>query len=177
VSERRRFRRFALVAAACLTLAGPAACGGDDEPEEGSSGLPDEPTKQEYIAAADEICQQLYEQRDPLEDRAALAAQTGDLDAAVETFENAAAITENRFDELAELPRPEGDEDLLGSIYERGTRSADLARDAVTALSEGDDRAFAEASQEGARNSSSLNKAAVEYGFLVCGRGQAAEIG
>jgi hypothetical protein len=162
---------------AALLLAG---CSGDDSPEptDNPGGLSDNPSKAEYIAAADEICQTLYEQRDPLENQAAAAAQQGDTDAAATTFENAAAITGQRFAELEALPRPAGDEQTLDKIYEAGgERTVEVARQAAAALREEDQKALARVTQQGGANTARFSKLAIDYGMLVWGRGQAATIG
>ncbi|HEX2358921.1 MAG TPA: hypothetical protein VHH72_03800 [Solirubrobacterales bacterium] len=164
-----------------LALALPVSgCSDDDDAAATTNpgGLSDSPSKPDYITAADAICQTLYEQRDPLENQAASAAQRGNLDAAADTFDNAAAITERRFAELEALPRPAGDEQALAEIYEAGgTRTAEIAREAAAALRSGDDKAFAQASREGAANTRRFSKRAIDYGLLVCGRGRAVEIG
>ena len=165
-----------VLALGAVALAGLAACG-DDDSSSGEAGLAENPSKADYIAAADDICQRLYEQRDPLENQAALAAQEGDVEAAASTFENAASITETRFAELRTLPRPEADVQLLEAIYARGDRTAAIAREAAEALRSQDQQTLVQASKRGAANSLKLDKALIEYGFLVCGRGRSAQIG
>ena len=171
-------RPLAPLAALPLIALALAGCGDEGSETTSAGGLGEDPSKSDYVAAADEICQRLYEQRDPLENQAAAAAQRDDLEAAADTFENAAAITEQRFAELEALPRPEGDEQALTEIYEAGgTRTAEVARQAAEALRARDEKAFAKASQEGAANSAEFSKQAIAYGLLVCGRGQAVTIG
>ena len=163
-------RALAAVAltAPLLTL---AACGGDDE------GSDEPPTKVEYIEQGDAICQELYKQRDPLEIEAARAAQDGDPDRAADVFENAAEITDNRMAELRELPVPEGDEEAAELILGRGEETAETARAAAEAIRAEDSEALAKQATAGRRITTQFNKAAIEYGFFVCGRGVQAQIG
>jgi hypothetical protein len=163
--------RLALAATAVvLTCVG---CG-DGSSEESDSA----PTsKAEYIERVDSICQQLYEQRDPLEIDAAKAAQAGELDQAAEVFQNAAEITKNRLAEIRELPAPDGDEPAIAGILARGERTVEAADAATAAIRAEDAKALASESQNGLQATKSFNKAAIEYGFFVCGRGAAVEIG
>ena len=170
-------RRVALALLVALALAALGGCGDDDGGEKEMTGLAADPTKDQYIAAADEVCQHLYEQRDPVSEQAAVAAQRGDTGLAADAFDNAADITDARFAELANLPRPAGDEARLGRLWERGAESAALGREAAAALRQGEQAEFARAAQRGAANTARLGREAVAYGFLVCGRGAAVEIG
>jgi hypothetical protein len=170
-SNIRAFSALALAAAA-LAL---AACGGDDGGGDGGSGA--SPTKAEFIEQGDAICQEMYTQRDPLEVQAAKAAERGDPDRAADVFENAAEITENRMDELGELPAPDGDGDTVDDIVNDGKDSAEAAKDAAEAIRREDESALAEISNEGREATVAFNKAAIDYGFLVCGRGAQVTIG
>lgn len=159
------------LAASALAL---AACGGDDG---GDGGSGDSPSKTEFIEQGDAICQEMYTQRDPLEVQAAKAAEQGDPDRAADVFENAAEITENRMDELGELPAPDGDDDTVDDIVSDGRDSAEAAKDAAEAIRREDQSALAEISNEGREATVAFNKAAIDYGFLVCGRGAQVTIG
>ncbi len=119
----------------------------------------------------------MYKQRDPLEVEAARAAQQGDSDRAADVFENAAEITENRMAELDELPVPDGDGDDIDEIISRGEETAATAKEAADAIRDQDESALAEISAEGRENNVAFNKVAIDYGFLVCGRGVQATIG
>jgi hypothetical protein len=167
----------AVLATSLLTLMAvvAAGCGGDGGSD--SEGAPDTLSKAEYIERADAICQQLYEQRSPLEVEAARAAQKGDTEAAAVNFQNAADITENRVREIKELPAPEGDEATVEQVFDQAAATVVIARRAATAISEQDGKALARESRLGLRATTRFNKSAISYGFLVCGRGASAEIG
>jgi hypothetical protein len=144
--------------AALLILAG---CGGDDS-SEGTSSLPDNPSKGRYMDTADAICQRLYQERDPLERSAALESTKGkDLAKAASVFEDAAQITEKRVAELKALPRPEGDEGRLGGIWRLGGQGAALGKEAADALRSGDRRQLARASRRGASAQARFDKRAI----------------
>jgi hypothetical protein len=166
----RRALAALFLAAAALAL---AACG-DDGDGDGSGGTL---TKAEFIEQGDAICQEMYTQRDPLEVEAAKAAQRGEPDRAADVFENAAEITENRMDELGELPAPEGDAETIDGIVGDGKDTAEAAKDAAEAIRREDEAALAEISTEGRESTTAFNKAAIDYGFLVCGRGAQVTIG
>lgn len=171
--------RITLVAAipVCLAL-GLSACGADDKSaaERGVS-LGDQPSRSDYIERADQICQELYEQRDPLEVDAAEAAQQNDGDRGADVLDNAADITDRRLDEIEALPAPEGDEQRVEAIVAAGRNVADSARDAADAIRDDDVKALARDGARGQAATRRFNKLSIEYGFLVCGRGQAETIG
>lgn len=158
---------------------GLAACGGDDDgpgTEQGAT-LADQPSRSDYIERADQICQVLYEQRDPLEVDAAEAAQQNDADRGADVLDNAADITDRRLDELEALPVPEGDEQRVDAILASGREVAESARKAADAIRGDDVKALAREGTAGQAATRRFNKLSIEYGFLVCGRGQAATIG
>jgi hypothetical protein len=171
-THRRAVTSVALACVAALALSA-SACGGDSD----ASGEDSTLTRAEFIERADAICQQMYTQRDPLEIEAARAAQAGDSARAAEVFENAAEITENRVAELRELPVPPGDEEQVAEILDRAQSTADTARVAAEAIREQDPAALDEQSREGALTNTRFSKAAIQYGFFVCGRGAQATIG
>lgn len=164
--------RSALAATAVvLTCVG---CGSDSSSGESDS----TPTsKAEYVERVDAICQQLYEQRDPLELEAAEAAHAGELDQAADVFQNATEITTNRLAEIRELPVPDGDDDSIARILTRAETTVEVADAAAEAIRADDAKALATASQRGLQATTAFNKAAIDFGFLVCGRGAAVEIG
>lgn len=164
--------RRLLAGSALVAVAAGAGCGGDDAG--GGSG---ELSKAEYIERADAICQELYERRDPLQAEAARAAQSGDSDRAAATLANAAEITDSRIAALEELAPPAGDEEEVDEVIVRGKEVASSGDAAAEAVRENDSKALAEASREGQVATARFNKAAIDYGFFVCGRGSAEEIG
>ena len=165
----RVFAAFVLTAAAVSLT----ACGDDDGNGDPGGTL----TKTDYLEQGDAICQELYKQRDPLEVEAARAAQEGDAARAADVFENAAEITENRLAELEELPVPAGDEEAVQRVIQRGEETVETARAAAAAIRAEDSKALARESAAGRRITARFNKAAIEYGFFVCGRGVQATIG
>ena len=146
-------------------------CGGDSDEESGP------PTRAEYVEQGDEICQELYEQRDPLEAQAAEAGVRGDDDEAAGIFENAADITENRVADLEALEPPAGDEEAASAFVESAEATIEPAREAAEALRQSDDAALERAGAAGARANTRFAKSSERLGFLVCGRGAATTIG
>lgn len=170
--------RAPLIAAACVAVLVLAGCGEDDsDGSAASTDIPDTLTRAEYIERADAVCQELYEQRDPLEVQAAEAGQAGDAEAAAQIFENAVGITANHVTELEALPIPAGEEEALGVFLARARATIPPAEQAVEALSDENSANLGAASRRGARANTRFNKYAIDYGFLVCGRGAATEIG
>jgi hypothetical protein len=169
--DRHRAHAAALALAAAALL---GACGDDDS---GSEAAAEPNSRAAYIERGDEICQDLYEQRAPLEVRAARAGQDGDAETAAQTFDDAAEITRNRVDELAGLPVPEGDAARADAFVASARATVEPAEQAAEALSEDDGAALEAAGQRGLRATTRFNKVAIAYGFEVCGRGAAAEIG
>lgn len=160
-----------------LTLLLAGCGGGSDDSGDGGDSVPSELTKAEYVERADSICQQLYEQRDPLEIQAAKAAQAGDREQGASVFDNAADVTDNRLDEIEALPVPAGDEKQVQAILGSGGTVADSARAAAEAIRDDDVKALAKESTRGRTATQQFNKRSIAYGFLVCGRGQSAQIG
>ena len=164
--------RLAPLAAAAVAALALASCGGDDD--EGSV------TKQDYIREADEICQGLSEERDPLEAIAAGdpgSAGAGDESAAARAFADAADITRDRVAELADLPRPSGAEAETDEFVATAETTVPPAENANAAIEAGDDAALSEASARGLAATRRFDRVSVAYGFLVCGRGAAEQIG
>ena len=90
---------------------------------------------------------------------------------------NAAEITENRLAEIRELPTLSGNELDLRIALRNADATVDTARAAAEAIRDDDARALQRESRRGLRVRTRFNKAAIRYGFLVCGRGQSVEIG
>ena len=168
--------RALLTATACLAVLALAGCGGDDDSADADA-TPASLTRAEYIERADEVCQELYEQRDPLEVQAAEAGQRGDTDTAAQTFENAVEITANRVADLEGLPIPVGEEQRVEAFVENARATIEPAEQAAAALRDEDAAELEAASRRGLRATTRFNKSALDYGFLVCGRGAATEIG
>lgn len=168
--------RAPLTATVCLAVLALAGCGGDDDSAD-TDAAPASLTRAEYIERADAVCQELYEQRDPLEVQAAEAGQLGDADTAAQTFENAVEITANRVADLEALPVPAGEERSIHAFTENARATIEPAEQAAAALRDGDAAKLDAASRRGLRATTRFNKSALDYGFLVCGRGAATEIG
>lgn len=90
--------RSALVAAVFVA----AGCGGDDA---------ETLTKQEWLASAEAICDQMSAQEDEIPEPETLDEMAVALDQVVE-------ISENGIDELKALSAPDGDEDVVDGIIE-----------------------------------------------------------
>ncbi|MBA2545565.1 MAG: hypothetical protein H0V15_01690 [Solirubrobacterales bacterium] len=166
-------RLSSLILLALIPLAG---CGGDGDAGDDSS-VPESLTRAEYVERADQICQELYEQRNPLETQAAKAGIDGDSEAAAQIFENATEITRNRIDELEQLPLPAGQESALTDFIENARATIPPAEAALDAVRDENAKELDAASQRGLRATTRFNKSAIDFGFLVCGRGPATTIG
>ncbi len=166
-------RLSSLILLALIPLTG---CGGDEGSGDDSA-VPESLTRAEYVERADQICQELYEQRDPLETQAAKAGIDGDSEAAAQIFENAADITRNRVDELEQLPLPADQESSLTTFIENAQATIPPAEAALDAIRDENAKELEAASQRGLRATIRFNKSAIDFGFLVCGRGAATTIG
>ena len=163
--------RLACAGFALVSLIAFAGCGDDD------GDASDDPTKAEYIERGDEICQRLYEQRDPLQFEAARAGIAKDTERAAAALQNAADVTENRIAELDQLPKPPADTATLDELIERGETTAKSGQAAAEAVRADDQKALQASAKAGGLATARFNKAAIEYGFLVCGRGRSTQIG
>ncbi len=169
--------RAPLTATLLLSLLAFAGCGDDDAGGGETDLVPASLTRAEYIERADTVCQQLYEQRDPLEIEAVQAAQQGDTERAAQIFENAAEITGNRLVEIEALPLPAGDEQALQAMIARAEATIPPARQAAEAIRDQQAAKLEAASRRGLEAATLFNNSAVGFGFLVCGRGAAVDIG
>lgn len=143
-----------------------AACGGDENGEEGSNGNGGLPTgdvsREDYIAQADEVCAATGETIDAQAqeyftdlglgaDERPTPEQTSEF-----VSEVVAPEIENELDQLRSLEAPEQDAAELAEIYDLVEQSAQRLADDPDAVAEEDP--FAEANQR-----------ARDYGFEVCG--------
>jgi hypothetical protein len=154
-----RHRILLLLAGLLVTGLIAAGCGGDegDDEDGGATAAEEAPSKQEYVAAADRICTEA----DIRFQRAFGGAEERSDPGAREAFvtEALVPIYRHMFDELQGLTPPEGDEEAVGEIYDKGEQGVDQIED--------DPSAFLESGR-----SPSLDEAAglaTEYGFEVCG--------
>ena len=78
--------------------------------------------------------------------------------------------------DLEALPVPAGEARSLEAFTENARATIEPAEQAAAALHDGDAPKLDAASRRGLRATTHFNKSAIEYGFLVCGRGAATEI-
>ena len=148
-----------------------AGCGDDSDEESGP------PTRAEYVERGDAICQELYEQRDPLEAQAAEAGVRGKDDEAAGIFENAADITENRVADLEALEPPAGDEEAAPRSSTRPARRSRPRGTPPRPSGRATTPRWSAPGRPGARANIRFAKSSERLGFLVCGRGAATTIG
>jgi hypothetical protein len=132
-----------------------AGCGGGDD--DGGDGGGEPPTKQEYIAEADQVCtesNQEFEQA--IEDAPEDAGSATDYIA-----DTLVPIFREEFEQLRELTPPEGDEATVAAIFDAGEEGVQQIED--------DPEAFQGSGEvPGLEEASRL---ASQYGFEVCGQG------
>lgn len=145
---------LALIIAAGLVAAG---CGGDDDDGDPGASI----TKEEWIAQANEICQEGDEEMERAAQEAFADAQDGgrpDAQAEQRFLEEVVAPgIEMQVADIAALPRPEGDEDQIEGIIAAAEEGAATVKANPSALEEEPDP-FKEATQ-----------LIVEYGVTDCG--------
>jgi hypothetical protein len=147
-------RRFA--ALVVLSLAAAGCMGGDD----------DGVSREDYIAKADGVCG-TYQVRLSRIPRPVTAEPT-ELSA---YLERALPIAREQHEELADLPRPEGDDrDQIDQLLALLEQELDFNEAAQNAASEGDRARLDSQLQQGAAVSAEAGQLAEQLGFVVCAR-------
>jgi hypothetical protein len=150
-----------------------AACGGDVAV-----------SKDEYIAQADAICADANAQFDAIRVEFANLPEPSNVEGFAEPLvadfvDQFTAVLEEQVSDVRALPVPEGDEDLLATIYDDLEGVARAIRELAAAAAAGDLGAIEQlTSQEDQGHAglrvvatafSDLDIRANEYGFTVCG--------
>lgn len=145
-----RSRAPRIVAAAMIAALFSGACGGDRL------------TKEEFIAAADQICAEAEEKIKELE----RPTNPANIDAFVD---EAIELTEGTLEELRDLKPPELDEDRLNQMFDAIEDAIDQLPSLAEAAQSEDTSAIQEASQEVQEATQTSQEIASEYGFEKCG--------
>jgi hypothetical protein len=161
---------ISLVAGALAVLA--LGCGsGDDKNAGRSQGSEAAEAKAEYIARGDDVCDAFRSQQDkvlPAIERAGKSEDAAGLAKAVRTIADA---SQKAYDDFAAIPKPSGDEAVLGRylrIQQRLTRILDRAADAYA---RGDARGGTAILGSNPGLAGRSRAVARRYGFQVCGSG------
>jgi hypothetical protein len=161
-------RRLVLGFALATAITG---CGGDDSTETvtvGSAGTPEPLSKAEYIEQADAICIETGEIGDETDRR--LDAAGRDYQAAADAIEDGLEQVRPRFDELNSLPKPEGDEAVLGEVEDTRAQSLALFARLGDAMRDEDDSRISSLTDELVSLDDRLSGLTRGYGFQECGQ-------
>ncbi len=154
--------RIALVAVG-LVLSGALvlACGGD--------GGSDAPSKESFIAEADQICAEFNSASDARVAEVEALINDGDFEGAADLFlENADRIS-TALDEIEELGIPEGDEQTIEEWIALGREQAATAEGVAEAIRVEDGAAINAGIEEGETNLAEADAIADQYGMIDCG--------
>jgi len=129
-------------------------------------------TKDQYIAQADAICAKGRPERDCIKSEIQDAAASGSTDASrIADLENQAADYVNRLlSQLQPLPKPSGDDQVLGELYSLvNAQASDFQHlaDATSSLDAAQIRSIAETTKSDEERARGV---ATGYGFKVCGQ-------
>ncbi len=132
-----------------------AGCGGDDSSDSDTTQV-EAPTKAEYIAQADEICQTHSDKIDEL--TAEFDENTGKEEVMTFTEETYIPTLQEEVDQLKELTPPEGEEEAVESMLTALDEGVGVLADDPEAVLNGGENPLADASAQ-----------AQEFGLKVCG--------
>jgi hypothetical protein len=154
-----RFSRPASLSLAVLLSAGfIAACGGSDAP-----------SKEDFIAEADQICADYNLDAKDKQAEFQSAIDSGDLEGAAQIFEENAAAINDGIDEIEAIGLPEGDEETIESWFDLGRQQADIAGEMADAIAADDGQALDAALAEGDQIQQEADAIADDYGMVDCG--------
>jgi hypothetical protein len=137
-----------------------AACGGSDEG--GSSDGGAELTKEEYIAAADAICEEANAAQDELGEPTTEAEF-------LELVPQNIAIAEDQMDKLEALVPPAADAETLNGAFKLLRQQIDLIQQYVDAIEAGDTATADDLSGQIDAIQAEADQVAIDYGMKVCG--------
>lgn len=146
-------RRTALIVAALVMMV--TACGGDD------SGDGETPAKAEWIASADAICADMFEELDRIPEPQTPA----------ESYELAGRTIEIQREALAELRAltpPRGDETAVEEILDAHEALIDWGEEMLEALEAGDQEETFELHADAERLADEADRLAGSYGLREC---------
>ena len=146
-----------LVAALAL-----AACGGDDSSGSSSS---QRLSHDEYVAAADAICEEAESQIDSLGEIPASASASE----AAGFLSRATEIQEDQLNQLRALRPPEEDQEAVNQVFDVLTQIVQIARDSRDALENGDIAQLQELLASVEPLQAESDQIAADLGLQVCG--------
>jgi hypothetical protein len=154
--------RIALVAAG-LVVSGVLfiACGGD--------GGSDSPSKDDFIAQADQICAEFNNDSDARVAEVESLINNGDFDGAADLFLENADLISGALDEIEALGVPEGDEQTVEDWIALGREQAATAEEVAEAIRVEDGAAITAGIEKGDANLAEADAIADEYGMIDCG--------
>jgi hypothetical protein len=141
-------RRLFLLLLAIVALAGLAACGED------------EPSKDEVIQEADEICKDAEEDIEEIQDVPA--------DELGQAFEEGGERAQEAVDDLKAIEVPDEDKDVWDDFIEEAKKQPEYFEDAEQALAEGDNQRVDEIAQESQQAEEDAAELAEDYGMDKC---------
>jgi hypothetical protein len=137
-----------------------AACGGSDDGGGGGEG--DELTKEEYIAAADAICEESNAASDAL-------GEPATPEEFVELAPQIIEIGQDQIDGLRALNAPAADDATLEGAYDLIAQQLVLIEELAAAVGAGDEEKQLELVEQGDAIDTEANQIAIDYGLKVCG--------
>lgn len=156
-----RIRIAAICVGALLTAVAFAGCGGGDD-----SGAP---SKDDFIAQADQICADYKVAADAKEAEFLSLVDGGDLEGAADLFiETTDGIT-TALDDIVALGAPEGDEETINDWVALGREQVVVAGDIAESVRADDGPAIEAALAEGEALQDEADIVADEYGMIDCG--------
>jgi len=172
-------KRIALLLTALAVTGLVAGCGGGaSSSSSGSTGLSGEPSKADYIKAADSVCTEYQG------DTASLRKEAEEIEGSAnpespknlvrlaEILREADAHAATEYAALKELEPPVADRSLIDTMLGKAEEAAADAREGAEALEEGELSKFTEIEKEAAPLNSQAKGMAEGYGFKVCGQAE-----
>jgi type IV secretory pathway VirB10-like protein len=141
-------RRAGLLLLAIVALAGLVACGDD------------EPTKDEVIEQADEICKDAEEDIEEIQDVPA--------DELGQAFEEGGERAQEAVDDLKAIEVPDEDKDTWDDFIEESEKQPEYFEDAQQAFEEGDNARVDEIAAESREAEEEAAELAEDYGMDKC---------
>jgi hypothetical protein len=172
----RRMHTTAATLGLLAATAGLAGCGGATKTQTSSTSPAASgpvPTRAQYVAQADAICQETRASLAKLQTKSLIAL--GDTPkafaAAAPLFRQIQAVEQAELGRLQGLRLPSGDNTEVTAYLQEGTQAVTLVARIAAAFAKGDKVALAAAEKEGNQRGAVAKGLAQGYGFKVCGHG------
>jgi hypothetical protein len=125
-------------------------------------------SKSDYIKQADAICADYQARAHPLDQKANSELQSGDYQAAAQTFQQELDLAREEVQKVRALSEPEADQATLDKMFAKLDEGYGIVQRAADSLKQDDVQSFVKIGQTGVQPASEAKGIAQAYGFQAC---------